>query len=111
MLKQQSNTTKPIVIVRDVSVVTSGGVTLVPSIFLSIHSEKIGLVGANGVGKSTLLRIIAGVVFPSSGSVDRFGTVAYLPQSGFGDEISVQTLIQNRVNPKEGIQSTAGIFE
>ncbi|PIZ44089.1 hypothetical protein COY32_07235 [candidate division WWE3 bacterium CG_4_10_14_0_2_um_filter_41_14] len=101
MLKQQSNTTKPIVIVRDVSVVTSGGVTLVPSIFLSIHSEKIGLVGANGVGKSTLLRIIAGVVFPSSGSVDRFGTVAYLPQSGFGDEISVQTLIQNRVNPKD----------
>ncbi len=38
----------------------------------SIPEEaRIGLVGPNGVGKTSLLRIIAGVSPPSSGSVDR----------------------------------------
>ncbi|GAB3294377.1 ATP-binding cassette domain-containing protein [Epidermidibacterium keratini] len=39
-----------------------------------------GLVGLNGTGKSTLLRIIAGELAPSSGVVRRTGTVGYLPQ-------------------------------
>ena len=44
--------------------------------------DRIGLVGANGVGKSSLLRVIAGVDAPDSGSVIGVGepTVGYLPQ-------------------------------
>src|SRR4051812_6134138 len=41
---------------------------------------RIGLVGRNGVGKSTLLRILAGLEEPDAGSVRRDGTVGYLPQ-------------------------------
>ena len=33
------------------------------------ESERIGIIGRNGVGKSTLLKIIAGIDFPDSGSV------------------------------------------
>jgi cobalt/nickel transport system ATP-binding protein len=33
------------------------------------HGESVGLVGANGAGKSTLLLHLAGVLFPSSGTV------------------------------------------
>jgi len=48
-----------------------------------IHSgQKIGLVGANGVGKSTLLRLIAGEVAPDSGSLYRLKglRIGYLAQ-------------------------------
>ena len=40
--------------------------------------EAIGLMGANGEGKSTLLRIIAGVLLPDEGSVTVNGGVAPL---------------------------------
>jgi ABC-2 type transport system ATP-binding protein len=40
--------------------------------------EAIGLMGANGEGKSTLLRIIAGVLLPDEGSVTVNGDVAPL---------------------------------
>lgn len=46
--------------------------------------DKIGLVGYNGTGKTTLLRILAGVLSQDSGSIDTFGkqlTIGYLQQS------------------------------
>ncbi len=44
--------------------------------------DRIGLVGPNGEGKTTLLRIIAGVEEPSSGKVERRRDlrIGYLPQ-------------------------------
>jgi ATP-binding cassette subfamily F protein 3 len=46
--------------------------------------DRIGLVGENGTGKSTLLKIIAGLVEPTSGTIRmaKGGTVGYLPQEG-----------------------------
>ena len=44
--------------------------------------DRVGLVGANGTGKSTLLRILAGAREPDSGRITSMrGTrVGYLPQ-------------------------------
>ena len=46
------------------------------------EGEKVGLIGINGTGKSTLLRIVAGLEEPDSGSVVRGRNlyIRYLPQ-------------------------------
>lgn len=46
------------------------------------HGDKIALVGANGMGKTTLLRILIGMEEPSSGQVVRMNNLrtGYLPQ-------------------------------
>src|SRR5690606_7065986 len=41
---------------------------------------RLGVVGDNGIGKSTLLRLLAGRERPDSGEVVRHGTVGYLAQ-------------------------------
>lgn len=60
-----------------------GATPLFTSITLNIgRGERIGLIGANGGGKSTLLRILAGVEQPDTGerSVQKSLRLAYLPQ-------------------------------
>ena len=43
-------------------------------------TQRIRIVGKNGVGKSTLLKIINGELKPQSGTVKTFGKIAYLTQ-------------------------------
>lgn len=48
------------------------------------HGRSLGVVGNNGAGKSTLLQLIAGTLTPSSGTVERDGTVLGLLELGVG---------------------------
>src|ERR1700730_1462071 len=41
----------------------------------------VGIVGENGAGKSSLLRILAGELRPDHGDVYRHGTMGYCPQT------------------------------
>lgn len=64
------------------------------------EGDKCGLIGVNGTGKSTLLKIIAGLEEPDSGTVTtRTGLkIAYLPQTPeFDDSL---TLLQNVIRDK-----------
>jgi ATPase subunit of ABC transporter with duplicated ATPase domains len=56
------------------------GRTLFSDLTLGFGRERTGLVGANGTGKSTLVRLLAGELRPSAGSVVRAGGVGWLPQ-------------------------------
>ena len=46
--------------------------------------ESLGIIGENGAGKSTLLKLVSGVLHPTSGSVQRHGTVGALLELGAG---------------------------
>ena len=63
-----------------VSAANPDGRVLFDNLNLTIGAERIGLVGRNGVGKSTLLSLIAGTRAPASGTVSRAGVVGVLPQ-------------------------------
>lgn len=64
---------------------------LFENINLSIDSqEKIALIGNNGVGKSTLLRMMAGDLSPSAGIIHSDTRPLYIPQvTGEYDEFTV----------------------
>ena len=62
---------------------------LLKDISLGINDkEKIGLIGVNGTGKSTLLKIIAGAQIPDDGTITKANKVRieYLPQNPYYDE-------------------------
>lgn len=63
--------------------------------------ESIGVVGRNGQGKSTLLKLVAGVMLPDEGAVNVHGGVAPLIEitGGFVGDLSV----------RENIRLTAGL--
>jgi ABC-2 type transport system ATP-binding protein len=49
-----------------------GGVTALAELTVQVDAGVIGLVGANGAGKSTFIKIMLGLIAPSSGSVRVF---------------------------------------
>ncbi len=63
--------------------VAYGGYTLLDNIDFHIsEKDKIGLVGKNGAGKSTVMKLICGLQSPTSGSIDKPNDIriGYLPQ-------------------------------
>lgn len=65
----------------EVSVTTPTGRPLFKDLNLSLGTEHVALVGRNGVGKSTLLALLAGATSPTSGRVVVRGSLHYVPQA------------------------------
>ena len=59
---------------------TPDGRTLFEDLTLAFGGERTGLVGANGCGKTTLLRLILGELAPAAGSVTSRGRLGVLRQ-------------------------------
>ncbi|MDO4523404.1 MAG: ABC-F family ATP-binding cassette domain-containing protein [Eubacteriales bacterium] len=71
----------------------------------SIHEgEKIGVIGVNGTGKTTLLRIVAGLEHPDAGTVTKGNnvTIGFLPQQPqFEDGHTVlEAVLEGNVNER-----------
>lgn len=66
------------------------------------EGEKIGVIGINGTGKSTLLRLIAGLEEPDEGTITRGRnlTIRYLPQTPVFDEGAtvLDAILKDNVN-------------
>ena len=69
------------------------GVPVVRDVSFTIHEkERVGLLGGNGEGKTTLLKLLTGELTPDAGSVIRKSALqlGYLEQSGgFSSEATV----------------------
>ena len=48
------------------------------------QGERVGIIGGNGAGKSTMLKLISRVTTPSSGSLDLYGRVSSMLEVGTG---------------------------
>jgi ATPase subunit of ABC transporter with duplicated ATPase domains len=68
------------VTLHDLSYSTPDNQTLFTGLNLSFGPGRTGLIGRNGTGKSTLLRIIAGNIPQASGSVTTSGIIGMLDQ-------------------------------
>ena len=68
---------------------------------LSFHVEKgqtVGIIGTNGSGKSTILKIITGVLTPTAGEVNVDGKISALLELGAGfnmDYTGIENIYMN----------------
>ena len=83
---------KPILSIKDLGV-KYGAVTALDNVSLELHvGDRVAVVGPNGAGKSTLLKAIAGLLKPSTGTIQIAGhephghlCIAYIPQRSLVD--------------------------
>lgn len=76
-----------------------GGKPLIQKLSLRImRGDRIGLIGNNGVGKSTLLRILVGEITPNSGSVELGANLSI----GYFDQL------RRELDPEKTVAETVG---
>ena len=65
---------------HEVTYLTADGRALFESLDLTFGPGRCGLIGRNGVGKSTLLKLLSGELLPCAGSISRGGVIKVLQQ-------------------------------
>ncbi|WFA08776.1 ribosomal protection-like ABC-F family protein [Tissierella sp. Yu-01] len=60
------------------------------------NNERIGIVGRNGCGKTTLMKIILGEISADNGFYDLKCKIGYLPQANEVDNINLAKIIDNK---------------
>jgi len=107
--------------VRDLVKVYPGPVTALQGVQLDLSAGMFGLLGPNGAGKSTFMRILAGLLEPTSGSVTLDGVdivahpeavrarLGYLPQEfGFYPHLSGEQMLLHLLRLK-GVTAPGGL--
>lgn len=51
--------------------------------------EVVGIIGRNGAGKSTILKIISGIMKPTTGTVERYGNIVPMLELGSGFDMDL----------------------
>lgn len=70
----------PSIVLNNLTLSFDDGPPVLDDVTCAIPTGRVGLVGRNGVGKTTLLRLITGELSPTAGTVAVPGDVATVPQ-------------------------------
>jgi zinc transport system ATP-binding protein len=71
---------EPVLSISDISFSYTNEPTI-KSVSLVVHrGDYVGIIGPNGGGKSTLLKLIVGLLNPQKGSIKITGSIGYVPQ-------------------------------
>jgi ATPase subunit of ABC transporter with duplicated ATPase domains len=81
---------------------------LFDSLSVSFYTEKTGLVGRNGVGKSTLLNLMMGQLVPDSGAIEVAGHIVYCPQTM---EFTAESVVSDILGVTEKLQALTHILQ
>lgn len=68
------------IIADNISFEARAGFPIFKNLSFSLNGEKSGLVGKNGTGKTTLLRLLVGELEPTEGKIQSGVKITYLPQ-------------------------------
>src|ERR1700722_3724726 len=85
----------------DLELAAGGRLLIAPVSFQIRPGDRVGLVGRNGAGKTSLARVLASEAIPASGSIRASGGVAYLPQDPRTGDLSVS--VRDRVLSARGL--------
>jgi ATPase subunit of ABC transporter with duplicated ATPase domains len=108
------------IVLTDLAFDMRPGVPLFQNLSIRFGAEKSGLVGKNGTGKTTLLKLIMGEIEPMSGRIEKNANIAYLPQdyqfnldSTLGDALGIARILEaiqqtTRGNTNKAILETIG---
>src|SRR3954468_16236239 len=88
---------------KDMQLRAGARILLQPTTLRVQPGDRIGLVGRNGAGKTTMLRTFAGETLPHGGRIERSGPVGYLPQDPRTGDLGV--LARDRVLSARGLDT------
>lgn len=87
---------------NNVSFETANGFLIFQNVTIGFSNEKTALVGVNGSGKSTFLKLLVGELPSSTGLIQRQGKIVYLPQDYCLD---LTQTVAEALNVKEKIEA------
>ncbi len=96
---------------RDLSVEVGGRLTLEHGSFTLHAGDKVGLVGRNGAGKTTMLKVLAGDRPAAAGVISRPKAFGYLPQDPMPRGAGVESTGLSHVLSGRGLDALAQRIE
>src|SRR4030081_2459258 len=103
--------TSPLVLqVRNLAIDVAARRVLSDASFTVAAGDKVGLVGRNGAGKTSLLKVLAGEHDPEAGLVLRRGTLGYVPQNPRPRAEAAQTALSHILSGR-GLDKAAAHLE